>query len=58
LQEDLATFAVDPGVESRVRYALTELGRALEAEPKPASWRLRAKIGTRVPWRNLVEEQE
>ncbi len=58
LRSRLAAFGVDTEVESRVRQALTVIERAIETEPKPASWRLRARIGTRMPWRNTVEEQD
>ncbi len=57
LQTRLAAFGADAEVDARVQGALNVIERAIEAEPKPAAWRLRAKVGTRVPWRNTVEEQ-
>ena len=57
LRSRLAAFGADAEVEGRVRDALTVIESAIEKEPKPASWRLRARIGTRMPWRNTVEEQ-
>ena len=57
LQTRLAAFGANAEVEGRVRGALGIIERAIEAEPKPAAWRLRAKVGTLMPWRNVVEEQ-
>jgi hypothetical protein len=57
LKARLSATGVDPKVEPRVREGIAALERAIEAEPKSRPWRLRAKIGTRLPWRNLVEEQ-
>ena len=57
LQTRLAAFGADAEVEDRVRGALSIIERAIETEPKPAAWRLRAKVGTLMPWRNTVEEQ-
>ena len=57
LQDRLGSYEVDAGVEGRVRVALTGLEQAIEAQPTSSAWRLRAKIGTRMAWRNVVEEQ-
>ncbi len=43
--------------QARVRERLARLRTALHAAPKPLSWRLRARIGTRVRWYDEVEEQ-
>jgi hypothetical protein len=40
-----------------VQQKLGRLAAALEATPKPRSWRARAKVGTRRPWHNELEEQ-
>lgn len=39
-----------------VRARLTELWAAVEAEPKPLRWRLRAQVGDRIRWYELPEE--
>ena len=39
-------------VTSQVDAALTRI----EAEPKPLSWRLRARVGDRVKWYKDVDE--
>lgn len=41
----------------RIQQNLGRLVAALEAAPKPLSWRARAKVGTRRPWHNELEEQ-
>jgi hypothetical protein len=58
LQSRLGEYGVGPPVEDKVRAALARLEGAVEGEPKSTAWRLRAKVGTHLPWRNLVEEQE
>jgi hypothetical protein len=49
---------LDPALAERVRSSLDRLEAAVEAEPKPAKWRLRAKVGTHRQWHEPVEEQE
>ena len=48
--------ALPPDVADTVRARARELAAAIEAVPKTARWRLRARIGTRVPWYEDVEE--
>ena len=39
-----------------VRSRLAEIWKAIEAQPKPLKWKLRAKVGDRVQWYELPEE--
>ena len=39
-----------------VRSRLEEIWKAVEAEPKPLRWRVRAQVGDRVKWYELPEE--
>jgi hypothetical protein len=57
LRRRLDAYDVEPGAGERVRAKLSRIEAALEAEPKSRAWRLRAKIGTRRPWHDTVEEQ-
>ena len=41
-----------------MRAKLARLEEAVEAEPKSRAWRLRARVGTRRPWHDTVEEQD
>jgi len=43
---------------ARLRAALDRLGRAIEEAPMSWAWRRRAKVGTRRPWYNDVEDQD
>jgi hypothetical protein len=43
---------------ARVESRLSAVREAIEHEPKSLRWRLRARVGTRVPWRREVEERE
>ena len=42
----------------RVHDRLGAVRQAIEAEEKPAGWRLRARVGKRVAWRRSIEDQE
>src|ERR1700674_1577353 len=39
-----------------VRSRLAEIWKAIEAQPKPLKWKLRAQVGDRVRWYELPEE--
>jgi len=54
----LGDEALSDGERARVEARLDAVRDAIEREPKPLRWRLRARVGTRVPWRREVEERE
>ena len=56
--ESLARYGLERRAEEHVRAALARLTEEIEDAPKTRSWRWRAKIGTRRPWHELVEEQD
>jgi hypothetical protein len=57
LDEALARYtSLSREVTATVRARARTLADALEAVPKTTRWRLRARIGTRVPWYEDVEE--
>ncbi len=39
-----------------VRSRLAEIWKAIEAQPKPIKWKLRAQVGDRIQWYELPEE--
>lgn len=43
-------------LQAEIRDKLTALQAAMDAAPKPLAWKMRAKLGTRVPWYEEVEE--
>jgi hypothetical protein len=53
LRETLDELDVDRGL---VRSRLDEMWSAIEAKPKPLKWKLRARVGDRMPWYELPEE--
>jgi hypothetical protein len=53
LRHTLTELDVDSGL---VLSRLDELWAAIEAQPKPLKWRLRAQVGDRVRWYELPEE--
>ncbi len=44
--------------KARVSSRTATLQEAIATEEKPLRWRLRARVGTRLPWRREVEERE
>jgi hypothetical protein len=58
VRERLGGVQLDGERRERVAMALDRLERAVEAEPKSTAWKLRARVGTRVAWHNVVEEQD
>ena len=48
--------ALPPSVSTRVLTAANQLRDAVERAPKTTRWRLRARVGTRVPWYEHVDE--
>jgi hypothetical protein len=53
LRETLDELDVD---RLLVRSRLDELWSAIEAQPKPLKWKLRAQVGDRMRWYELPEE--
>lgn len=42
--------------KEEIKRKLTALQAAMDAAPKPMAWKMRARMGTRVPWYEEVEE--
>lgn len=55
---DLTRFALDREERERVHLAVSRLLTAIDAAPKPFTWRVRARVGTRVRWHAVVEDQD
>ena len=58
LSEALPDGALGEAERRTVRHLLARLTGAVDAAPKTAAWRLRARVGTRLRWWDHVEEQE
>ncbi len=58
LRQRLDAYSLEAHQRDRVAGRLTQLGQAIVSHPKSHAWRLRAKIGTRLPWHETVEEQD
>jgi len=58
LRARLDAYELGPGERDRLLTNLTRLEEAIQAEPKSRAWRLRARVGTRRPWHDTVEEQD
>ena len=54
----LDDFGLNERERARVYGRVTAALEAIEDEEKPLSWRLRARVGTRVAWRREVECQD
>jgi hypothetical protein len=53
LRETLDELDIDRDL---VRSRLDEMWSAIAAKPKPLKWKLRARVGDRMPWYELPEE--
>lgn len=51
-----AEATLDAPAATRVREAADELRLAMERSPKSMKWKMRARVGERVPWYELPEE--
>ena len=56
--EALQDADLDDADRQRVTQYLARLTGAIDAAPKSVAWRLRARVGTRLSWWDVVEEQE
>ena len=56
--EGLAAFDLTDAQQDRLRRGLARLIAAIDDTPKSLRWQLRARVGTRTPWHNELEEQE
>ena len=56
LNEMAGEVGLDAGAMARVRARVAELSAALDAAPKGARWKMRARIGERVKWYEEPEE--
>jgi len=52
------SYDIDEEGKGRIRGGIERLQGRIEEEPKPFSWRMRAKIGDRKRWYELPEEVE
>ena len=57
-REALDGAGLDPRGGERAAALVARLTGAIDAAPKTVAWRLRARVGTRKRWWDLVEEQE
>ena len=55
--DTLPEYGLDDEEAQRVRERIGRLQAALTATPKSFHWRLRARVGEKRPWHNVVEEQ-
>jgi hypothetical protein len=54
----LHDYALSDEERDRVYGRLAAVREAIEDEDKPLRWRLRARVGTRLPWRREIEDRE
>jgi Fic family protein len=54
----LSDYGLSEQETARVYGRVTAVTEAIEDEEKPLSWRLRARVGKRVAWRQAVESQQ
>jgi len=55
---ELADYLLSDAEKTRVDKRLATLRETIAGQAKSLRWRLRARVGTRLPWRREVEERE
>jgi hypothetical protein len=55
---ELETYGLEAAERDRLEAAVARLTAAIDGASKPLAWKLRAKVGTRVPWHAFIEEQD
>lgn len=58
MRERLDVYPLEPQRRDRLAEKIARLQQAIVDHPKTHAWRMRAKIGTRLPWHETVEEQD
>ncbi|MCL5734999.1 MAG: hypothetical protein M1274_05330 [Actinobacteria bacterium] len=58
LSARLEAYSLELDERGRIRAKLKRLEEAIDGHPKSGGWRLRGKIGERLPWHETVEEQD
>jgi hypothetical protein len=56
VRDGLAQYGLEPADEQLVRSRLDDLRSRIDAEPKSAKWKMRARVGERVKWYEEPEE--
>ncbi len=54
----IADYELDDDARTRVEERVLAVQEAITRQPKSLRFRLRARLGTRLPWRHEVEERE
>lgn len=58
LEQRLPTVGLDGGQARTVHERIVEIRRISDEAPKGLRWKLRARVGKRIPWYVLPEEEE
>jgi hypothetical protein len=56
VQDSLNTYSLEPEARANLEQRLGTLRQALDDAPKPLRWKMRARIGEKMPWYELPEE--
>jgi hypothetical protein len=56
VQDSLNTYSLEPEARANLEGRLGNLRQALDDAPKPLRWKMRARIGEKMPWYELPEE--
>jgi hypothetical protein len=55
LPDAMESYSLGPGEKETVKARAARLSEAIDKEPKGLAWKLRARVGERVPWYELPE---
>ena len=56
VQDFLSTYPLEPDDKATLEQRLAQLRQSLDESPKPLKWKMRARIGDKMPYYDLPEE--
>jgi len=56
IESSLPTYSLDQSQQTIVKGKIAELRKKLDAEPKSFGWKMRARVGDKVKWYELPEQ--
>ncbi len=56
IEASLPTYALTPDQQAMVKSKFDQLRKVIEAEPKSFGWKMRARVGEKVKWYELPEQ--
>ena len=56
IESSLPTYSLDANQQEMVKQKISDMRKKLDAEPKSFGWKMRARVGDKVKWYELPEQ--